>query len=71
MVRISDKQQFLEDVETAIIAALLVETKLKIDFTATVDTWHPNDDFDDSDDEEIDHAVSRALITTHSIISND
>ena len=70
MVRASDKQELLEDIETVIIATLLVETELKLELASTADTWHPNDDLDDSDDDDFDHAVSRALITTHSIIND-
>ncbi|SPC63881.1 uncharacterized protein UHOD_11363 [Ustilago sp. UG-2017b] len=53
-----------------ILATLLVETKLKLELTSTAYTWHPNDDLDDSDDDDFDHAVSQALITTHSIIND-
>ncbi|SPC63216.1 uncharacterized protein UHOD_12072 [Ustilago sp. UG-2017b] len=71
MVRASDKQELLEDIETVIIATLLVETELKLELASTADAWHPNDDLDDSDDDDFDHAVSQALITTHSIINKE
>ncbi|SAM85648.1 uncharacterized protein UBRO_21086 [Ustilago bromivora] len=70
MVCTSDKQELLGDIEMVILATLLVETKLKLELASTADTWHPNDNLDDSDDDNLDHAVSQALITTHSIIND-
>ena len=71
MVHSSDKQELLEDIKTAILETLLVETELKCELASTADTWHPNDDLDNSDDGDFNHVVSQGLITTHSIINQE
>ncbi|KAJ1026042.1 hypothetical protein NDA18_003702 [Ustilago nuda] len=69
MVRTSDKQHLLDDIETAIIHSLMVESKMQHDLMDVDATWHPNDDLEESDDDMFDHAVSFALIRTYDIIS--
>lgn len=68
MVRRSRKRILLDDIETAINYALVVESKLQLVLACDANTWHPNDDLDDSDDDEIAHAVSQALMKAYSII---
>ncbi|KAJ1583659.1 hypothetical protein NDA15_005589 [Ustilago hordei] len=69
MVRTSDKQHLLDDIETTIMHSLMVESKMQLDLMDVDATWHPNDDLEDSDDDMFDHAISFALIRTYNIIS--
>ncbi|UTT96591.1 hypothetical protein NDA17_006629 [Ustilago hordei] len=59
----------LDNIETAIMHSLMVESKMQLDLMDVDATWHPNDDLEDSDDDMFDHAVSFALIRTYDIIS--
>ena len=69
MVHTSDKQHLLDNIETAIIHSLMVESKMQLDLMDVDATWHPNDDLEESDVDRFDHAVSFALIRTYDIIS--
>lgn len=69
MVRTSDKQFLLDELEWAIMYTLMVESKIQLDLMDSDLPWHPNDDLEEDDDDELDHAVSSALIKTYDIIS--
>ncbi|SOV01701.1 uncharacterized protein UDID_18177 [Ustilago sp. UG-2017a] len=69
MVHTSDKQHLLDNIETAIMHSLMVESKMQLDLMDVDATWHPNDDLEESDDDMFDHAVSFVLIRTYDIIS--
>ncbi|SAM76872.1 uncharacterized protein UBRO_20527 [Ustilago bromivora] len=69
MVCTSDKQHLLDNIETAIMHSLMVESKMQLDLMDVDATWHPNDDLEESDDDMFDHAVSFTLIRTYDIIS--
>ncbi|SYW74631.1 uncharacterized protein UHO2_01497 [Ustilago hordei] len=54
MVHTSDKQHLLDNIETAIMHSLMVESKMQLDLMDVNATWHPNDDLEESDDDMFD-----------------
>ena len=71
MVRFSQKQLLLDDLQTAVLCTMASEARTQVDFASAVDSWHPNINSDESDDDDgFDYTVSRALLTAYSIIDN-